>query len=356
MPASFKLLPAVLVVLSLSLGACNRSTADSDAQPTPAVATEASTAADSQDPCRLLETAEVEAVLGAPLAGPPFRAVSVQGDQAGEPTIDGDVCWYETAGLRSLAVQVIWTDAGRVVAGIGGYLAKAAQGSGGLVTLQDGSELTGEWDEVRMLGCCDFMALRGDSVVDIDFGASTASAEQIGPLADTALRRLDALLPVNGNAGVAAAHQRLARRAPAGDACSLWSASDISELLGEPQGAPERSGESCTYVYLDERNRKQMFMSTVVWRNGYRNYRQENAMLGGIAANLARELGGAKTLTHTDRLDGPWDAAQNSAIQFNSVRNDVQISLRHSKLSLDDIRALMQRAYVNLHLMPESAS
>lgn len=338
---------AIAALLILMLAGCGeRAPTPQDPSVAPAK-TSAEAALDPRDPCRLLQPQEVETALGAPLAGAPFRAAPALGDAAGTPMADGEACWYETAGLHNLTVQATWTNAGAVIAGMGGYLAKADQASGGLVTLQDGSELTGEWDEVRVLGCCIFMALRGDSVVEIDFGGSAATFEQVGTLADAALRRLEAPLAIDGRAGLAAATQRLAQRPQRGDIC-LWSDADIAELLGEPQGDPERSGDDCTYRYLDERNRPQMFMSTVTWRNGYRDYRQQNAMLGGMAKNLARELDGAPALQRTQSLSGPWDAAQNSAMQFNSVRADIQISLRHSKLTLDDMRALLQRAYQRL--------
>ena len=50
----------------------------------------AATAPDPEDPCRLLEPAEVEAVLGAPLAGAPFRTGNPNGDSGGLPDETGD--------------------------------------------------------------------------------------------------------------------------------------------------------------------------------------------------------------------------------------------------------------------------
>src|SRR3546814_17586745 len=86
------------------------------------------------------------------------------------------------------------------------------------------------------------MALRGDSVVEIDFGGSTTTPEQAGALADAALRRLEAPLSIDGRDGLAAAEQRQALRPKAGDPCNLWSAADIEATVGVLQGTPEASG------------------------------------------------------------------------------------------------------------------
>src|SRR3546814_3035810 len=61
--------------------------------------------ADPRDPCRLLEPKEAETLLGAPLAGPPFRAESANRSDGGTPRADGDTCWYETADFHNVAVR-----------------------------------------------------------------------------------------------------------------------------------------------------------------------------------------------------------------------------------------------------------
>ena len=275
---------------------------------------------------------------------------------AGEPQTGGPACWYETADFKNVAIQVIWKNGGDVMAGIGGYLAKAEGVAKGLVKLQDGSELTGEWDEVRVVGCCDFMAMQGDRVVEIDFGGSFATAEQAAVLADAALRRLDALLPIDGTAGIAAATQRQALRPKPGASCSLWDAADIEATVGVLQGTPAASGDDCTYTYEADNGRQQLFVSTVTWRNGYRRYREGNQMLAGMAAGLAKDIGeGGESLKRSKTIEGPWDAALNTPIQFASVRRDVSINLRHGGLSQDDIRALLGRAYDKLESGKEKA-
>jgi hypothetical protein len=345
MRRSSLLLPVLLSAAMSMLGACGKKQAASEtAAAAPAVA--AAAVPDPHDPCRLLQTSEAETLLGAPLAGAPFRAGPPNHSDAGVPQADGPACWYETADFRNVAVQVIWRNAGAVISGVGGYLAKAEKASGGLVKLQDGSELTGEWDEVRVLGCCDFVALLGDSAVEIDFGGSAATAEQAAVLADAALRRITALLPIDGTAGIAAAEQRQALRPKAADACSILDAADFEATVGMLKGAPQASSDECTYIYEADNGRQQLFVSTVHWRNGYRRYREDKQMLAGIAGSLAREIGsGGESLTRNQAIEGPWDAAQSTPIQFSSVRHDVAIYLRHGGLSADDIRALLGRAY-----------
>lgn len=339
------------LLIALALSACGRKPEPADASEPAAISATAARQAepDPHDPCRLLEAKEVEAALGAPLAGAPFRAETANRSDGGTPLSEGEACWYETADLHNIAVQVTWTDAAAVLAGIGGYLAKAEAATQGLIKMQDGSELTGEWDEVKVLGCCTFMALRGDAMVEIDFGGSQAGFEQAGALADAALRRLEAPLPLDGRAGVAAAEQRRAARPKVGGTCRLWDAADIEATIGTLKGTPAASGDECTYTYETDSGRDNLFVSTVTWRNGYRRYRESNPMLGGMLGAALKEMGAEGSRAgKTKNIDGPWDAAQQSAIQFNSVRRDVQIAIRQRGMSPDDLRALLGRAYDKL--------
>ena len=310
-----------------------------------AAASLAAAAPDPEDPCRLLEVSEVEAVLGAPLAGAPYRSRNPNGDSAGEPDETGYWCWYETAEHRNLALSVEAHRGGDIVAGVGGWLAKAEGAAEGLVKLQDGTELVGDWDEVKMTGCCGFMALQGDSLVEIDFGGSLATPEQIGELVNKALGRLTAPLAINGRDGMAAAQQRLDARYHSDDQCAAWTPEDIARLLGPLKGEM-RSGDDCTIVWEGKNGREQMAVVTTQFRNGYRTYRRENATFGGMAATINAD--GASEgvgLRAAQGMEGPWEAAEDGPIQFNSVRGDASIALRHSGLSDDELRALVGHAY-----------
>lgn len=351
---------ALLAALVATLAACGSTespTAPAAGDGTPATdasaadptATTASAPADAApdptDPCRLLEVSEVEAVLGAPLAGPPYRSRNPNGDSAGETDETGYWCWYETAEHRNLALTFEAQYGGDIVAGVGGWLAKAEGATDGLVKLQDGTELVGDWDEVKLTGCCDFMALQGDSLVQIDFGGSLASAQQVGELVNKALARLQAPLGINGRDGLAAAQQRMDARYTSDDQCSLWTPADIGRLLGPLKGEM-RSGDDCTIVWEGKDGREQMAVVTTQFRNGYRAYRRDNATFGGMAATINAE--GAEEgvgLRAATGLEGPWEAAENGPIQFNSVRGDASIAVRHSGLSDDQLRALLGHAY-----------
>lgn len=349
------LLAASLAVLT-ACGQHDKTAATGDATPAPAdgMADSATTAAadlaagapNPHDPCSLLTLAEAEAFLGAPLAGPPYLSGNPIGDRAEVPDADGSVCWYSTADNRNFTVTAEWEQGGTISAGVAAHADKAEAASKGLLKLKDGTELTGDWDEARLNGCCDFSAVQGDSLVEIDFGGSMATTEQAAALADKALARLVAPLPIDGRAGVAAAQKRLDARYASDDPCALWRAEDITRLLGTPSGQPERSGNECTWNYRSKQDRNAMFVATVNPLNGYRLFRTQNATFAGFAQGIDA-MGAAEgvRLRASQGVEGPWEAAISGPIQFNSVRKDASVALRQSGMSQDDIRALLGHAY-----------
>lgn len=301
---------------------------------------------DPHDACRLVSQAEAEAFLGAPLASPPYLAGQPIGEQNSMPG-DGDyVCWYNTADNHNFTVSANWENGGAINAGVAANLANAEAATMGLLKLQDGTELSGDWDEAKLSGCCSFSALQGDNSVDIDFGGSNASLEKAAELANKALGRLSALLPANGHAGQAAGGKRVLARYASEDPCALWSAGDITHLLGTPSGDPQRSGDDCTWSYRNKQGRDAMFVATVSLRNGYRLFRMQNATFADFAKAINAEgTGEGVQLRQAKGVEGPWEAAQDGPIQFNSVRKDISISLRQSGMSQDDIRAVLGHAY-----------
>ena len=305
---------------------------------------------DPHDPCRLLEPKEVEAVLGAPLAFAPYRGGQPIGDSAAMPQEDGNACWYFTADNKNLTVQAYWTDAGAINAGIGGHLARAESATKGMLKLQDGTELVGDWDEARIRGCCNFMAMQGDSQVEIDFGGSlSTTAEQASGLANKALPRLEKPLAISGLSGQKDGLKRLLALYTSDDPCALWSAADIAKLLGPQKSEPERSDNNCTITYTGKDGRSHLFVANVTLRNGYRNYRGENASFEGFAKSINAE--GAEqgvALRASKGVEGPWEAASDGAIQFNTVKGDAQISVRHGGMSDDNLRAFIGHGYAKI--------
>ena len=304
---------------------------------------------DPHDACRLLEPKEVEAILGAPLAGAPYLGGNPDGDSGPTPNPTGNVCWYYTADDRNLTIQADWTDAGAINAGISGNLAKAEAATKGMLKLQDGTELTGDWDEAKMRGCCTFVAIQGDSMVEINFaGSLTATAEQAGALANKALARLNKPLDISGQSGLKDALKHLLARYSSEDPCSLWSNADITQLLGARKGEFERSGDDCTIRYTGKDGQVHLFVTTVTLINGYRGFRRDNATYGGFAKSI-NAMGASEgvTLKESKTIEGPWEAASDGSIQFNSVKRDAQISVR-SNLSHDELRALLGHAYAKI--------
>lgn len=347
------LLAAGLATL-VGCGQHDQTAAASGAAPSAGMADSATTAAadlaagapDPHDPCRLVTQAEAEAFLGAPLAGPPYLSGNPIGDRAELPDPEGSVCWYVSADNHNFTVTAEWEQGATISAGVAAHTASAEAATKGMLKLQNGTELSGDWDEAKLNGCCGFSALQGDSLVEIDFGGSMAGVEQAAALADKALARLAAPLPVSGRDGIAAAQKRIAARYASDDPCALWSGDDITRLLGTPNGAPERSGSDCTWNYRNKQGRNAMFVATVSPLNGYRLFRMQNAMYAGAARGI-NAMGAEEgvQLRATRGIEGPWDAAENGPIQFNSVRKDASIALRQSGMSEDDIRALLGHAY-----------
>jgi len=140
-----------------------------------------------QNPCSLLEPREVEAVLGGTLVGPPYRF-----DKTGKqgPAADGDACRYETAAYHFVEIEVEWTGGARMMKMYGTVQNLVDQKMKGMLKLGDGSELTGEWDEAKVVNCCTFIAMRGDQVVTVDIAGSHATLEQAARIADAALKRI----------------------------------------------------------------------------------------------------------------------------------------------------------------------
>jgi len=337
------------LLVTVTFASCSKKEPSSQDENITAVAESAAkpVEADPHDPCRLLDPKEAEAVLGAPLAGAPYRGGQAIGDNAGIPQEEGDACWYYTADNQNFTVQAEWTNAGAINAGVSAHLAKAEGVTKGMMKLQDGTELVGDWDEAKLRGCCIFVALQGDSMVEIDFGGSlTITTQQAADLANKALARLTKPLDINGRAGQTAALKRILARYSSEDPCSLWSAQDITRLLGAPKGEPERSDNTCTYVYTSASGGDVQFMTIVNLHNGYRSYRMENSRNTNFEAsiNAIGEKEGVG-LRGSKAIPGPWEAAIDSPIMFNTVKHDVQIAVRQRGMSHAELTALIGHGY-----------
>lgn len=245
------------------------------------------------DPCSLLEPKEVEAVLGAPLATPPFRSVN------GPATADtgGDTCIYEAANFRYISLEVDFTDGARSYSTFN--MSKNLMKSTGTAQiannvkknfkLDDGTEISGEWDEASLMAmsCCIFAGLRGDQLITIDFTASRATLRQAASLVDAAYKRIDHPLRIDGGQGVDAAKAFENTRPKSIEACSLLSRAEVEAILGTLSADPTPGQSGCDYVLPAQGNVHPQYGIQIFWRGGYNRWRSDHhvASIGTGAIN-----------------------------------------------------------------------
>jgi hypothetical protein len=336
-------------ILSLTLlaGCSHRSSS------TPVVAT-TKTAAEppaEQDPCSLLDPKEVEGVLGAPLATPPFHT------QGGAPQAGGENCTYEDAGFHTIVVEVSWSGGAMVWRMFGSVASMTNQGpTKGMLHLADGSEIAGEWDEARVMTCCTFMALRGDQTVSIDIGGTTSvTIPQAAKLADAALKRLDKPLSIDGTRAVERAiAYETAHRPKHVDPCTLLSRAEAEAIMGPLSGDPTSKGDTCTFPQAAAGNIGMQAELTVQWTGGFRDVREKTSLIQGAAKGFASSLqvspnatkateqvmaGGAPTANPAWEASGPTVAGG-----FSAAKKDVLIRIESLGLKQEQKEKVLAQA------------
>lgn len=279
-------------------------------------------AAAANNPCSLLTAAEVEAILGAPLAGPPFRVDGYQ------PSAEGPACRYETTAFRAITVEVDWEHGGDAFA-MFGLVSGVAEAGGlkGVLTLTDGTEFKGSWDEAQLFLCCQFNALRGDQRVMVDISATKLTEKDAAVLADKAVQRLDHPLDVADGMGIAEAMVRDKSRPAVTSACSLIARNEAEALVGAPLLTdPEGNENMCSYVWTPTGADYQMEIKlSVTWRGGLGEMRMIETAVGlglGMFADLGPDL--AENETAADPL---FDDYSTSILGVLAVRKDVLLSI-----------------------------
>jgi len=327
---------------------------------------------DTDDPCSLLEPKEVEAVLGAPLGTPPFR-----GSGPYDPAVDGDHCIYKTANFRYITLGVTFTGGAQAYSMVNfgkkllsgasdPNLNKAIKQS---FKLDDGTELTGEWDEASLMpmNCCIFEALRGDQLIEIDFTGSSATLRQAASLIDAAFKRIDSPLKIDGGANVAAAAELEKHRMKPVNPCSLLTRAEVEAIIGKLIADPVAHGtDSCAYE-LPPVGIRQVYELHFTWRNGYYDWRQNGhvaEIAGGTVAKMSgdvvehqlqQELG-AQTASgtrpaseaevtamlggHEVAANDAWEKAADQGMGFAAVKKDVLVTI--------DLRGVKESAARNL--------
>ena len=150
---------------------------------------------------------------------------------------------------------------------------------------------------------------------------------------------------MSGKDGNASAQKREDARYAPEAACAYWTVADVQRLLGGDE-APVviASGQDCDITFSGERGRSEMVV-TVTPRNGYRTFRNENATFAASARGISADNEGSIKLRKAKSVQGPWEAAEDGPIQFNAVRHDASIALRHGRMSIEQIRAIVGHAF-----------
>lgn len=287
-----------------------------------------SAAASPENPCSLLTAAEVEAVLGEPLAGPPFR---VNGN---EPSATGKACRYETKAYRAVTVEVDWSHGNDTFAMID--MASGIADAGGLkgvLTLMDGTELHGAWDKAAMFMCCQLNALHGDQRVMIDISATNLTEKDAAALADKAMQRLDQPQDVADDIGVAEAIAHDKTRPVIASACTLVTRAEAEALVGAPLAAdPEGDESGCNYAWTPPgADYQEQIKLMVTWRGGFAEMRTTQSaigmgldMLADQGLDLDQDASAPSTL---------FEAYSKSIIGVMGVRKDVLLSIESGPMS-----------------------
>lgn len=335
-----------VIACSASMSGCGKKAPAATAEAAPAMVGHPIAATD--DPCAYLEQKEVETVLGKPLAVPPFRVDS----GVKMPTAEGNTCRYMTADYHHIDVEYTAEGGGAMLEKIGKYLGAFNVKAKGVLQLTEGSDQVGEWDEARIIGCCAFWALRGDSLAAIDLGGANLGIEQAGALANAVLKRSEHPLSISGAAAVNAAMALEQRRAKHGDACSVVSSADIDSIMGATTAPAQifNNGAVCNFHYKAAAGGEHVLAMQVDWRNGYAEFHQGNKMMGSLLGAAAAIDGGDHPgLAQTAGIAGPWDEAVASFTQFAAVKNDVQIKVMlPSTHGQDKVQALVAKAFANI--------
>ena len=286
-------------------------------------------AASPDNPCSLLTAAEVEALLGEPLGGPPFRVNGY------EPTATGAACRYETKTFRAVTVEVDWShgnDTFRMIEMVSGIA--DAGNLKGVLTLSDGTDLHGAWDKAAMFMCCQFNALHGDQRVMIDISATKLTETDAGALADKAVQRLNQPLAVADDEGVAEATARDKTRPAVASACTLVTRAEAEALVGAPLLAEPEGNESvCTYVWTPAGGDYQEQVSLkVTWRGGFGEMRLTQTAIGMGLDMLADQ--GLDLTQDQSRADALFDEYSTSMIGVLAARKDVLLSIESAPADL----------------------
>ena len=322
---------------------------------------------DTRDPCRLLDPKEVEAALGEPLAVPPFRV----GSGGMGAHANGSDCMYETKNFRYLTLTATFEGGQQeysLTQMVKGQL-KGGRGNQEIANnvhkrfqLDDGTELSGEWDEASLtaMNCCIFNALRGDQLLVIDFTGTRLSLRQVAPLLDAAFKRMDKPLPLDGNAAVTAALALDKTRPQPRDVCSLLTRAEVEAIVGPLGADPAGHGhDSCTYAMPRTPGSVPLeYDLKIRWRNGYYQWRSDRHVsniaygaVGQIAHDVVPGLPAQAEEEHQSNAGGadaaaadPAESVSDDGMNYAMVKQDVEISVNSRFVDRARAQALVTAA------------
>ena len=267
-------------------------------------------------------------MLGEPLAGPPFRVNGY------EPNATGAACRYDAKALRGITVEVDWTHGSDAFGMMGTVSGLADAGAlKGVLTLPDGTELRGAWDEAEMFLCCQFNALHGEQRVMIDISASKLTAADAGALADKAIQRLEQPLDVADDMGVAEALSHDKLRPAIVSVCTLVTRAEAEALVGAALLAEPQGGEGdCTYVWTPPgADYQEQIDLMVTWRGGLAEMRATQSAIG-MGLDMLADQG--LDLTQNQASAEPiFDEYSTSIIGVMAVRKDVLLRIESGPMS-----------------------
>lgn len=297
-------------------------------------------------PCALITPQEAADALGAPLAALPFAT------DGSVPDPDGSLCRIEDAHFRTLDIRVAWTDGGEEFAMmnmIGGVISDSELAR--ILELSQGATIVGEWDEARILGCCEFAALRGETLVDIAFGGALGGLEGAVALSNTALRRLEAPLAFDPSGSAEAALKQEEKRPASRPACDLVARDTVQTIVGAPLGTePVGDDSSCTWSWVapGEDYEVQMEMR-VTWRGGFAEMGSIFYAIGQSGSMLASEGLNVDAIAETATFA---DAEASTFLGEMAVERDVLLSIETGGFMIDVARKLLIAAVETLRRDP----
>ncbi len=282
------------------------------------------------DPCSLLDTTEVAAGIG-PLASPPYHGTY-------KPQSGSESCRYDTQDHRRLLVSVDWSGGPMAMKmihfgrGLTDGISKNGEMKTGQTVLSSGDTLVGDWDEIAQgpMQCCDLHALRGDQHVELDYTGTKLTPVAAGALLNSAIKRLDHPLSINGEAGLQLALQNYAKDAKdsAVNMCALVPQAAAESilgvpLLGPPQPGPQPGGNGlrdCTYKTATPGMPDMPRTYNVAvweWRDGAVEFAQDQYVIASATHALRKQMPipnqGQAPPDTSQGPAGPWEEIGPSA-------------------------------------------